>query len=90
MRLLYFKQLIGKFKKHQKQSTNSEEEESMMLDYLVKMQDSKNCGEPTYFSGMLSSKSNFAKPFTITIEYQQKHNYFGSFLTCLSPAVRQP
>ncbi|EFX86553.1 hypothetical protein DAPPUDRAFT_307855 [Daphnia pulex] len=50
MRLVYFKQLIGKFKKYQKQSTNSEEEESMMLDYLVKMQDAKNCGEPTYFS----------------------------------------
>jgi hypothetical protein len=62
MRLLYFKQLIGKFKKHQKQSTNSEEEESMMLDYLVKIQDSKNCGEPTYFSGMLSSKNISQNP----------------------------
>jgi hypothetical protein len=55
MRLIYFKQLISKFKKLQKESTNSEAEESMMLDYLVKMQDTKNCGEPSHFSGTLST-----------------------------------
>jgi hypothetical protein len=55
MRLIYFKQLIAKFKRQQKESTESEAEESMMLDYLVKMQDSSNCGEPTHFSGKSSS-----------------------------------
>jgi hypothetical protein len=52
MRLIYFKQLISKFKKQQKESKDSEAEESIMLDYLVKMQDTNNCGEPTHFSGI--------------------------------------
>jgi hypothetical protein len=42
MRLVYFKELINKFKEHHKNSTNSKAEESMMLDYLVKMEDHKN------------------------------------------------
>lgn len=51
-RLSYFKQLICKFKNQRKEAPISEVEDSMMYDYLVKMQGSKISGESTHFSGM--------------------------------------
>jgi hypothetical protein len=53
-RLSYFKQLICKFKKQRKEMPISEIEDSMMYDYLDKMQGSKAIGESTHFSGNLS------------------------------------
>ncbi|XP_046464672.1 cytochrome P450 2C5-like [Daphnia pulex] len=49
-RLSYFKQLICKFKNQRKEAPISEVEDSMMYDYLVKMQGSKTSGESTDFS----------------------------------------
>ncbi|XP_032785792.2 cytochrome P450 2K4 [Daphnia magna] len=40
-RLYYFKQLISKFKKQQEETTDSEAEESIILDYLVKLENSR-------------------------------------------------
>jgi hypothetical protein len=50
-RLYYFKQLIAKFKKYREEMSISEEEESIMYDYLVKMAEFKSSGTPTNFSG---------------------------------------
>jgi hypothetical protein len=45
MRLVYFKELINKFKEHHKNSTNSKAEESMMLDYLYMVNINAEKGE---------------------------------------------
>ncbi|XP_032779897.1 cytochrome P450 2C15 [Daphnia magna] len=49
-RMFYFKQLICKYKKHRKETATSDVDESMMYDYLVKMQGSKLNGQLTHFS----------------------------------------
>lgn len=51
-RLYYFKQLISKFKKQQEETTDSEAEESIILDYLVKLENSRKRDDvPADFSG---------------------------------------
>ncbi|XP_046639122.1 cytochrome P450 2U1-like isoform X2 [Daphnia pulicaria] len=49
-RMVYFKQLIGKFRKYREETSSSEVEESMMYDYLVKMQELKSSGTSTHFT----------------------------------------
>jgi cytochrome P450 family 2 subfamily J len=49
--MVYFKQLIGKFRKYREETSSSEVEESMMYDYLVKMQELKSSGTSTHFTG---------------------------------------